>query len=334
MDTSSEERCFEQITLEVDLVVDGNTKPRTGLTLDRRNLPSRIDEVLGDTKRATGADQVCVIGGNRCADNTFTKREHFVLEGLGFTWTKFRKGVGSCDACNRAFGDQDEREWLRHGLMGTYRPHHVGKTKRGKVPRFIVGTDEERALEFTRNEAGVRELVVGPDVDLRVIEAEGGGVVEVRVPDASDARPVAVSRTLHKMALLNLWLAAGPLVFIRSFDPLREFLHETTDRNFRPYWESLGPDASPPGFKANYQIAGTTNDKGQLVVRHVDVVMRIHHAVYGLQLVGQLYEALPDGLRWREWEDPSIVPRSPLTLAWGVRGLQRFPTEHDRELPD
>jgi hypothetical protein len=185
----------------------------------------------------------CVVSMASEKDAGFTKREHFVPEGLGFDWTAPPGGVGTCDDVNARFGCY-EGEWLRQGKMGIFRPFFV-RVGKDEPPVYFAPKKNGARFWFKRKKDGRRTLCLSPDfAHVNLPDRAGPSVLVIRVPH-NEARVEWVSLALHKMALLMFWLCQGALAFDAAFADVRRFLLEPGNQTYRPFIESMVEGATP-----------------------------------------------------------------------------------------
>lgn len=260
----------------------------------------------------------CIISGQTLAEAAFTSEEHFIPEGLGFAWTKLPVGTGTCDDVNRRFS-RYEMEWLRHGMMGFVRPHYVPFGK-GGPPVFHAPNRESSVLTFSRDPKNHSRRVIELNGDFQTRDlADGGVAIDVEVP-GTDARPAYVSPALHKLGLLGFWVLTGAFAFDDVMRPLRASLMDKalTKATFRPYFEVLTGEASPPGCSLSYDVLSD----GKHRPKEIRCCVRLHSVVYGFYLVGEpTDEALPPGAAWREWADPADVKQSMMHLQFRASSM-------------
>jgi len=313
---------FESIPVEITHRVFSDETKFTERTKDFDINAASFQEKVVAAQEASdrmAPDCHCVVTMRGNADATFTKREHFVPEGLGFDWTAPGVGVGTCDEVNERFGKY-ECEWLRQGTMGIFRPFFVPEGK-DTPPAYYAPNKKEQVFSFTREKDGKRTLNVFGDVNLP--DRSGPGEIEIRVPH-NEARTEWVSLAIHKMALLMFWLCEGPLAFDAAFADLRRFLIEPGQANFRGYVESMVPGASP-GVELHYLVAWRPLGDGKAQIETVHCAVRAHHMKYILVLAGQ-QDPVPEGLSWKTWVDPKLKVPEHTTFAFGMSGLARADT--------
>jgi hypothetical protein len=264
----------------------------------------------------------CVVSTKSATEAAFTRREHFVPEGLGFDWTAPESGVGTCDEINARFSKY-ECEWLRQGQMGIFRPFFVGDGK-DKPPAYYAPSMNDKRVWFTRERDGTRTLNIGPDVQVNLPARSGPGEILVRVPH-NEARTEWVSLALHKMALLMFWLCEGPIAFDAAFTELRRFLIEPTEKTYRGYIENMVVGASP-GVELNYFVEWRPAGGGEAEIETVRCAVRTHHMKYMLGLAGRqdpVPENLTANLSWKSWVDPKRKVPDHTAITFGTSGLEQ-----------
>jgi hypothetical protein len=303
---------------------DGRSAERSrSIAITQENLSALVANAIEDSSSAWGTGVHCVISGATAQDEEFTSREHFVPEGLGFAWAVFPAGVGTCDRVNRKFG-QYETEWLRQGLMGTFRPFFVAEGK-DDAPAFYAPTKNEKAVWLTREADGRRVLCYdGTTVKDDLPDACGPGFLSIDVP-RSQARPEWVSLSLHKVALLLLWLSRGSMALDCRLDGVRRFLTQPARATYLPFWEEMVP-GSTPGVTVTFLVSmagGVDGDQGRFGVDRIAAVMQVHHMRYGIVLAGDRVPPAPEGALWQEWRDPSEKPPDTTRIGFAFSSLAR-----------
>ena len=233
----------------------------------------------------------CLICRKLTTESPSTREEHVILQGLGPKWAALSAGF-VCDNCNNGCSDS-ERRFLRQGLMSFFRPFYLRENKavefndpsgRTVVFRNIPG--EGFRIELT----GLTGL---PD---KVPQPSSGTVsfkVPVEYPD-----PIHVSRALHKMALLALAVAAPEVGLSEALNDSRAFVAEPSDEIYRPFSEMFVCGAAP-GFDFRYLVS-TQESSGSVRIDLIMVMMRLHHCIYGLSLVGGYQSEHARGEYFRE----------------------------------
>ena len=250
--------------------------------------------------------KLCIISGHSEPAETFRKREHFIPEGLGFPWTALPKGTGTCDRINAASGEH-EREWLRYGSMGVFRPWYVHKGKQGP-PQFYAPKRSDFKLAFCTGDDGRFEMRVASEGSpLLPDEVIGPVDIEMNVP-MTQANSTRVSLALHKMCLLSLWLAQPQLIFDPVFDDVRSFLNGPPDpATFRPFREDSRVPCEP-GVSIHFMIKMSERPEeahGTRKVALIDTVygaVRAHHMHYLVSLAGDLVGLDDRAGVLREWQ--------------------------------
>jgi hypothetical protein len=261
--------------------------------LTKENLPSIIERAVERCPEEVKGRNFCVISGAIDPDESFTKREHFIPEGLGYSWTALPAGVGTCDSINEAFAAH-ELEWLRYGSLGILRPYFVPKGKNGP-PEFYAPKRSNHQVSFTIGKNGTFEIGVLNEGDplLPVDGVDGPVDIEMNIP-MSQANSTRVSLALNKMCLLSLWLKYPELVFDPAFDPVRKFLtEEPSQETFRPFHEErVFP--GEPGVSIDFLVNMSerpSESGGKPTFAAIDTVfafVRVHHMRYLLALAGDL----------------------------------------------
>jgi hypothetical protein len=311
-------RFFEEIPVEIirRVAIEGtyNVTART-LRLNAASFQEMARAAQEQTEKLTPKVR-CVVTMRSDAGAKFTRREHFVPEGLGFDWTAPSAGVGTCDDVNKTFSTY-EGEWLRQGKMGIFRPFYVSNGKDG-APAYYAPNANERRVWLTRDQDGRRTLNVGPDVKMELPESAGSADLVIRVPH-NEARVEWVSLALHKMALLTFWLCEGALAFDAAFTDARRFLIEPGQTTYRPFIEQM-TEGSTPGVELHYFVTWTSIGSGRCALDTVQCAIKAHHMRYMVVLAGR-YDPIPDQ-SWTPWADPRIKRRDHTTIAFRMASLR------------
>lgn len=280
--SNDEARYFESVAVESTHVT-----MRPGNQLDRSVSKCIIDAAnlaaLAEVAASEQATQPwCMVSGETASTASFTTREHFIPEGLGFHWARLPVGLGTCDKVNKEFGEH-ELCWLRHGAMGLWRPFFVPRGKdrppefrapRGSQPEFTFSRDDDGHLIFSALDEAV-EQDIGTD-------GKGSIIITFVAPKPNST---AISLALHKTALLAFWLS-NPAVCARfDFSELRQFFSSPSASTYRAFAERIVPGAAP-GASFRYYVHRTSDLPG---ADRILVMMRIHGLLYSVSLVGGLY---------------------------------------------
>jgi hypothetical protein len=287
---------FSAIQVDSTIVLlaeEAAAKQVSQLQITEHNLNTLVSRGIAAYPKEVQARPFCMISRRSAPDEQFTTQEHFVPEGLGFSWTALPKGVGTCDRINEYFGVH-ELEWLRFGAMGCYRPFFVGKGKKD-APKFYAPKRSERLFECGQDEQG--KFVIKVQADTKLPDPVPGtpGCLEISVP-ATDANSTSVSLALHKMAYLTLWLSYPEMVFDVDFQPLLLFLNEPCRENFQPFSEQMVVGSSP-GVSFNFYIEmnecprEASASSRLFGLQRILAGIRTHHMLYFLSLFG----GFPDG---------------------------------------
>jgi hypothetical protein len=269
----------------------------------------------------------CVVSGGTVPDESFTSREHFVPEGLGYAWTKLPAGTGTCDRVNKEFGAH-ELEWLRFGPMGTFRPFFVGEGK-NDPPEYHAPKKSAALLSMNTAPDGTFVISVRGDLPVPFEPfVTGSGHLTIHV-SATDANATAVSLALHKMTLLALWLSNSPIVLDPAFDALRAYLATPGADNYRAYGERFVLGARP-GVRFDFFIE--TREKESYVggkrafgLRTVYAVAHVHHMRYALTLVGEGPPDFYEGFFLRGWQPLTQRRLGKTELRFGFDSLRDAP---------
>lgn len=143
-------------------------KREIGIT--RQSLDALVESALAPYPPNWGTAPVCVVSGDRPPDVKFETREHFVPEGLGFSWAFLRAGAGTCDRVNHEFSKY-EAEWLRQGDMGCFRPFFVADGK-DEPPAYYAPTMRNKLVWFTRGPDGSRQPRLGLGAGALTVQGE------------------------------------------------------------------------------------------------------------------------------------------------------------------
>jgi len=304
MTDDSDRHYFEKIEIETLFVlrtVDGKPGEHRGhLTLTPNNVSALAHQAVAEYPEEIRGRPFCLISRRSSPPETFTSAEHFVPEGLGFSWTKLPAGVGTCDRINAQFSAW-ELEWLRFGSMGIYRPFYVGEGK-GDSPKYYAPKMSSPLFSLARDDDGARVISLFSEGSLGLPDQAGAGTLTIRVP-TSEANSTKVSLALHKMAYLCLWLAQKNLVLDRAFLGTVDFLLEPTEQNYRPFRERMLEGAAP-GVDLKFLIRADG----------VHVALRAHHMLYYLTLVGEMpgddfWDEEDILKKWQPFGSPKLVLR-------------------------
>jgi hypothetical protein len=273
---------FESVVVESTIVTmhpnGQTTRSISNCTIDSSNLA----RLAAQAAAAQATQPWCMISGQTNPPATFTTREHFLPEGLGFHWARLPAGLGTCDQVNTTFGAH-ELCWLRHGAMGLWRPFFVPKGKdrapafrapRGPVPEFTFSRDANGNLILEANEEVVEEN----------ISTEGKGTITLTFI-APKPNSTAISMALHKTALLTFWLSNPVECATSDFSDLRRFFTSPLATTYRSFAEGIVPGAAPGAF-FRYYVQRTSDHDGAV---RIMAMMRIHGLLYAVALIGGLY---------------------------------------------
>ena len=317
-----DEQFFKAIRIETSFVFNPQEGKNFVLIEDLDVTQNNISELTTRAAKALpesiGDEPFCIISRQSIPEETFQTREHFVLEGLGFGWSLFPKGFGTCDRINQEFS-RHELEWLRYGAMGMCRPLFVSDGKKGP-PEFHSPTKNNRRITFTRNSAGRRVIELRSDVPLDIPDQGQDGELKIKL-SATESNSTSVSLALHKMAYLALLLAQPEIVLDSGFHSLVEFLNSPNQQTFRPFREQFISGASP-GVTICFYVNMTEilderkDDHHVFGVDNVYVAMTIHHMIYFLSLMGAFPETeWPESARYREYEPLGTHQKTRTALA-------------------
>ncbi len=262
----------------------------------------------------------CVVSTKGTTEARFSRREHFVPEGLGFGWTAPPIGVGTCDDINAAFGKY-EGEWLRQGKMGIFRPFYVADGKDG-APEYYAPKKTTPHVSFTRDEDGRRTLRLSHAVTVDLPDRSGPADVVIRVPH-TEARVEWLSLALHKMALLMFWLCEGPLAFDVALTDTRRFLLGPGEPTYRSFIEHMQQGACP-GVELRYLVKWRPVGERRAEIDTVHCTMKVHHMRYAVTLAGEPPPP-PSGLVWTPWADPAATVPDRTPIVFRAEGLESVP---------
>ncbi|MGA8832348.1 MAG: hypothetical protein WB554_12135 [Desulfomonilaceae bacterium] len=307
------------------------------ILLDKSNISDFVIRAVRGMPSELAKGKYCIISGDRDSDPSvrFTKREHFVPEGLGFCWTKFPKGIGTCDKINADFGKHEE-QWLRYGTMGMFRPWFVRCGKDGS-PEFHAPKKSQHKLSIFNNEEGNPVIAFKGELNL---PSEGGpGDLTFSKIGSSEPNSTSVSLALHKMAFLTLWMACPTMIFDFRFDELKNFLKGPNEQTYMPYIEEFLPRANP-GVNFSYHVdmiesvTERIGGKGIFDLGDVHVIIKAHHILYGIALIGKMRQPPAEiKARLRNWEPKESVILPLSDFSFGHTGFSKRPvTDKDINL--
>lgn len=322
---------FSRVRIEsrfAAMTAEGDTEAWEAETeLNPGNLGALAAQSVSSYPAELQAQPFCIISRASTPEEQFNSAEHFIPEGLGYSWTKLPSGTATCDRINAKFS-RYELEWLRFGPMGTFRPFFVEGGKNA-APEYHAPKKSSRQFSFTRDPTdGTRIITLISDAPLEIPKKAGPGEMTIRV-QATEANSTYVSLALHKMAYLALWLAHPGMVLDAGFQPLLDFLNSPTKKTYRPFRERMIPGSSP-GVEFKFyvrlnEVTGETQIPSKRVfgVNEAHVALRVHHMLYFLTLLG----SMPEGESWngaelKEWQAPGEVPRSITEISFGVGGVE------------
>jgi hypothetical protein len=239
-----------------------------------------------------------------------TKEEHVILQGLGTRWIKLPPGFVS-DAVNNDLSG-GELSFLRKGLLGWLRPFYVTENKAAAF------TDVHgREVVFQHDaEKGFSIRIQGNDPPLAPqLDAAGASSGEfVFCLDVEEAEPLAVSRTIHKIAYLALCVFDPDLALSPLLDDARVLIRDGLADQFRPYCERFEPGAWP-GFHLVLQVEACQIGEGEAEVDRLVVCLRLHHATYTFSLAGRPFEP-PEDAEVARYDQPAGSKRGRREITW------------------
>ncbi|MBI5536578.1 MAG: hypothetical protein HY898_27910 [Deltaproteobacteria bacterium] len=229
--------------------------------------------------RAKNTLETCLITRQRIPPAHAKKKEHVVLQGLGIHWAELPPGLVDDRVNNSA--SAAEKAFLQLGLMGTLRPLYVNARK-----SIVFQMPSGKRIEFAREPGDGFAIRLYGDFGDLPDEATGTGELTFRLP-VEEPATLLVSRAIHKLSYLLLCVLDPDLALTSALDGTRAFIADPRSGNYRPFLEVFVP-RSPSGFHVNVQAEWDGRKPGVGTLKRVLIRLRLHHVLYGLDLLGRL----------------------------------------------
>ncbi|MGO8881958.1 MAG: hypothetical protein ACLPVO_02560 [Desulfomonilaceae bacterium] len=295
------------------------------------NLKDLVEKAISIYPSNLREEHFCIISRNSDL-NGFTSREHFIPEGLGFSWTELPRGFGTCYRINNEFSNY-EQEWLRYGLMGIFRPWFVGEGK-DDSPEYYAPNWNNKTFSLVRLKNGNR-IIVAQEGTFQTLTNENGSKQTIFKIEASQANATKVSLAIHKMVYLAFWLVLPEMIFHPGFDKLISFFKTPDERTYMPFWEFFLPAATPGvAFKFIVDMIQVSEkaqtDVPRWALGNIHAVVRAHHVIYGLTLMGTSPQMTSpfDKAYYRHWQPINDAPvRAPTEISWCSDNMEPVPLD-------
>jgi hypothetical protein len=336
---------FEVVRLRSIASLEYPEPPHQGMANSIELTAVNLDDHVQRARNAfpgAAAEPFCLVTGGDAKTEAFRSGEHFIPHSLGYSWTKFRPGVGTCDRVNSGFSGH-EAEWLRQGMMGVYRPFFVPSGKDG-APEYYSPRKTDAVLSIKQKKGSDTKQIRVHKGQMPLLDPVlGPGRGKITTP-VSMPVPSSVSLALHKMAYLCLWLLHPELLQFQGPRDVARYLAKGADGDrskdsFRPYEERMM--GSRVGVTVSFWLRGSPGvlDRNGVPqsarLTGIVAILDIHHMKYAVCLSGNPWELLPvAGRHVHSWRDPDLRDERVLDLPYEFQSAIPFRRKKDAEGED